>query len=1091
MTVVIPTGARVIEIDLDTTETNIFKNVPYETHEQFYSTDIGMAFLKFTGLAQDYTGCTARLTLINFNDGSKVQRIFEMDTQTTFVYPMLETELIHAGRWIGQLAVIKGGTTISDNPFRFKINGPIMSTALISFDNINTFTSQLTTIYDGLNTFLDVVILDESERSDAEGLRVVAEGLRVTAEELRATAETDRQSTFDANEITRTGIVNSLVTAETIAQKVAEKYQLIESTQANRLLSVEQQLEQKTQEMDAIVANVTVDSEVILARASGVKNKSFTTLKNRLEEVEGDTYFPAANLLPYGDFNSGVTGWTPGASITDLSVTANVATFTGKGAINESGTANWVYSPVIFDANKKYYIAIFAKYNVDASNLQMGAGGAPIVTIPLTNSFAKNSAILTPTLSSRFVFGATLGKNVSVKYAIAINLTDTFGAGKEFTALQMDELLTSFTNSWFSGTKSIANAKRQTLEMAALENKVDTYKDQEVVDARNGELTLKNKILAMDSASSVLEQAVMQETMKPYESILKNGNFALGTSRWIKTWSTDTITSADNSLSINGLPTAEICGARQYGSQVYNAGDKIFVKFKAKVTNDSCLSIRVGYGGSVSGGETVAKITFPVKDVEYDISHVFTLGTGSGDLYIGILQYYNTAVVTEGKVMVISDVVTIDLTKTFGLGNEPTETDMSGILPSLVNTKSQNDRIEILEANTQEPTTIYKRGEWVEAILPERVPTLVMSYDDGLAQDYTVTFPVHEAKGVPGTFAIISSMIDVPGYLSSAQIREMHAAGCEIAIHTQNHVGLDTYLGLPYKLGLPANLGDTTLAFYNPGGAASSPEQWFRRGKALVGIIEEGTKKETFRMRADGTLATPLLNSYTIAAKISHGEETLLYELEYAKRALLAIGIEAKGICYPAGAHSERVRKLVHRYFDWGRALGYQNEPAITIPDKPIVGVNLWDKRGEGDMMAIGTREFATDLAGMTDAQILQMMDYTVAEKGLLSLYSHSTAYLSASRIEWIIDQALAKGIQIKTMSDAVKMFGKPSYKGYADKPESLEISTTMVVGEKGTYVVPDGKSLYVNRGVITRSPDESLWRLSVSDAGVISATRI
>ena len=228
MTVVIPTGARVIEIDLDTAETNVFKNVPYETHEQFYSTDIGMAFLKFTGLAQDYTGCTARLTLINFNDGSKVQRIFEMDTITTFVYPMLETELVHAGRWIGQLAVIKNGTTISDNPFRFKINGPIMSTALISFDNINTFTSQLTTIYDGLNTFLDVVILDESGRTDAEGLRETKEGIR--------------QSTFEANEIIRDGIVNSLVTAETIAQKVAEKYQLIEAESANRLLSVEQQL---------------------------------------------------------------------------------------------------------------------------------------------------------------------------------------------------------------------------------------------------------------------------------------------------------------------------------------------------------------------------------------------------------------------------------------------------------------------------------------------------------------------------------------------------------------------------------------------------------------------------------------------------------------------------------------------------------------------------------------------------------------------------------------------------------------------------------------------------------------------------------
>jgi len=271
MAIEIPVGARVIEIDLDTAETNVFKNVPYETHEQFYSTDIGMAYLKFTGTG-DYTGCTARLSLINFNDGSKVQRIFEMDTTTTFVYTMLETELVHAGRWIGQLAVIKGGTTISDNPFRFKINGPIMSTALISFDNINTFTSQLTTIYDGLNTFLDVVILDESGRADAEGLRVVAEGLRVTEEELRViadalreTKEGLRQSTFDANEITRTGIVNNLVTAETIAQLVAEKYQLIEATQASRLLSVEEQLAHKAEQSEVNSVQSQVDTLVLAA----------------------------------------------------------------------------------------------------------------------------------------------------------------------------------------------------------------------------------------------------------------------------------------------------------------------------------------------------------------------------------------------------------------------------------------------------------------------------------------------------------------------------------------------------------------------------------------------------------------------------------------------------------------------------------------------------------------------------------------------------------------------------------------------------------------------------------------------------------
>jgi len=298
MAIVIPDGARIIDVDLNTLETNVFQNKPYETHEQFYSTDIGMAYLRFTGLEQDYTGCTARLGLINFNDGTKVQRTLEMDTETTFVYPMLETELAHGGRWIGQLTVVKDGTTVTDNPFRFRIDGPILTVPLISFDNVNTFTDQLTTIYDGLNAFLDVVSLTEADRVTEEGLRVVAEGLRVTAEELRETAEDTRQTTFEANEIIRDGIVNSLVTAETIAQKVAEKYQLIEAESANRLLSVEQQLAQKAKKHWADVTDFGADRTGVLSFRQALVDALAFAVANGLKCLyipAGDYYFPATS----------------------------------------------------------------------------------------------------------------------------------------------------------------------------------------------------------------------------------------------------------------------------------------------------------------------------------------------------------------------------------------------------------------------------------------------------------------------------------------------------------------------------------------------------------------------------------------------------------------------------------------------------------------------------------------------------------------------------------------------------------------------------------------------------------------------------
>lgn len=795
--------------------------------------------------------------------------------------------------------------------------------------------------------------------------------------------------------------------------------------------------------------------------------------------AEQERAFLVTNLLPYGDFNDGVTGWTAGSLITNFSVDNNIATFTGAGSIDD--TTKWVYSPVITDANKKYYLALFAKYNSDVASLQIGFGSLTNASFTLTDTFAKSSVVFTSNSSNRCILGATLGKSVSVKYVLAINLTDTFGAGNEPTAEQMDYFMSSHENSWFSGSRNISTTKQQIIKNVTLEKDVNANKDRLLNIEKENEL-------------------IVEEIKKPYESILKNGNFISGTKHWVRTFSTDTITSTDGILYVKALANANYSGVEQQTELAYSTGDKIFVKYKVKVTNSSCLSIRLNYRGTVAGGTTTLKVTNPTKGVDYDISHVFTLNEGSGNIAVGILHYYDTAVSTDGKTMEVTEAIAVNLTKTFGAGNEPTETEMLtllSLLPSLKSAKLQNERLSSLESNLGDSESnlgdnaIYSRGEWKQAILPEREPTLVMSYDDGHARDYTVTFPVHQAKGVPATFAPIVGNIGKPNYLTETQIREMYHAGCEFGIHSYSHLGLGYYLNGSYKLGLPANAGDTTITFVEHGGEASSQEDWFRRGQSVVGIIEEGNKKETFRMRADGTLVTPLLNSYSLDANITHGDETLLYELEYAKRSLMALGIEVNGICYPAGAHNERVRKLAHRYFDWGRALWYQNEPAITVPNKPVTGVSIVDRCGDGDVMAIGSAEFAVGMTSLTDEQILSMMDMAVAEKGLLSLYSHSTTYLPAERIEWIIDQALARGIKIKTMSEAVKMFGKPSYKGYVDKAESIELSTSMVTGEKATYVVPDGKSLYVNQGVLVRSPDESLWRLSIDDTGNISSTKI
>lgn len=101
--------------------------------------------------------------------------------------------------------------------------------------------------------------------------KIMKAGKEIFSESLNAhflLEEEKRNSTFEANEIIRDGVVNTLIGNETITQKVADKYQLIEAESANRLLSVEQQLEQAATKTALAVEKARIDSFTTLAAGS-------------------------------------------------------------------------------------------------------------------------------------------------------------------------------------------------------------------------------------------------------------------------------------------------------------------------------------------------------------------------------------------------------------------------------------------------------------------------------------------------------------------------------------------------------------------------------------------------------------------------------------------------------------------------------------------------------------------------------------------------------------------------------------------------------------------------------------------------------
>ena len=87
-------------------------------------------------------------------------------------------------------------------------------------------------------------------------------------------------------------------------------------------------------------------------------------------------------------------------------------------------------------------------------------------------------------------------------------------------------------------------------------------------------------------------------------------------------------------------------------------------------------------------------------------------------------------------------------------------------------------------------TAIRLPGE--TTALPAPKPgALSVTFDDGLANQYTNAIPAMRRYGIPGTFYVIGGFIGTAGYMTANQVRDLHATGNEIGNHTLQHPRLD------------------------------------------------------------------------------------------------------------------------------------------------------------------------------------------------------------------------------------------------------------------------------------------------------------
>ncbi len=190
-----------------------------------------------------------------------------------------------------------------------------------------------------------------------------------------------------------------------------------------------------------------------------------------------------------------------------------------------------------------------------------------------------------------------------------------------------------------------------------------------------------------------------------------------------------------------------------------------------------------------------------------------------------------------------------------------------------VSVKAFEAQMDWLASHAYHPVTIEDLNDYFTERKPLPSKPVVITFDDGYRDLYTTAFPILQAHGFRAVAYIVSGFVGESRYVTKAMIKEMDAAGIEIASHTVDHPNL-AHTSAPMvafevvesKLWLERLLGHPVVDFAYPSGRfnASVIEQVDKAGYSSAVTVEPGTfhswadRFDWTRVRVSGgeTLAT-------------------------------------------------------------------------------------------------------------------------------------------------------------------------------------------------------------------------------------------
>jgi peptidoglycan/xylan/chitin deacetylase (PgdA/CDA1 family) len=189
-----------------------------------------------------------------------------------------------------------------------------------------------------------------------------------------------------------------------------------------------------------------------------------------------------------------------------------------------------------------------------------------------------------------------------------------------------------------------------------------------------------------------------------------------------------------------------------------------------------------------------------------------------------------------------------------------------------VSPTSFKSQLDYLAAHDYHTISFSQLDAFFEGGMPLPVHPIILTFDDGWSEDYTVAFPALRERGMRGTFFVPTSYAGAPGgnLLSWEEIGEMDAEGMEFGGHTINHANLEQVgqeEGLRQlevsKSKMEQKLGHPTIAFAYPFGTYNS--------QVVKEVRQAGYRMAVglccgYKLRADILLTLPRI-------RISYGDE--------------------------------------------------------------------------------------------------------------------------------------------------------------------------------------------------------------------------